>query len=150
MVGDVELVVLGFLVRFVVVVGFDVLVVGTTDVCGVLGPDSRNEMAQIATPIRTATSAAIVSSTSGLRYHGTRDDGRVIGALSPDGIGVPPAGDGGAGCLPPDGPSTGVAPARPAASRAAAAASWLEAPASAARRAASAAAWTWLSLPLNC
>lgn len=78
-VGDVELVDLCFLVRFVVGCCVE-LVAGTTEVPGVLGPVRCDEMPQIAKPISRTTTTPMVSSTSGLRYHGGRADGRVIAA----------------------------------------------------------------------
>jgi hypothetical protein len=78
-VGDVELVDLCFLVRFVVGVCVE-LDVGTTVVPGVLGPVMCDEMPQITKPINKTTSTPMVSSTSGLRYHGDRAAGRVIDA----------------------------------------------------------------------
>ena len=78
--ADVEAGVEGFFVRFVVC--FVVLVVGTTDVSGALGPDMCDEMAQIRVPIRTMTIAAIANRTRGLRYHATRRDGPAVVALA--------------------------------------------------------------------
>jgi len=78
-VGDVELLDLCFLVRFVVGCCVE-LVAGTTVVPGVLGPVICDEMPQITKPISKTIRTPMLSSTSGLRYHGDRADGRVIDA----------------------------------------------------------------------
>jgi hypothetical protein len=74
--SDVDLGAEGFLVRFVVC--FVVVVDGTTDVSGELGPDMFDEMAQISVPIRAITITATANRTRGLRYHGTRGDGSAV------------------------------------------------------------------------
>ena len=76
-VGDVEVVDLCFLVRFVVGCCV-VLVAGTTVVPGVLGPVRCDEMPQISKPISRTTTTPIASSTSGLRYHAARGDSCLV------------------------------------------------------------------------